>query len=191
MNLKHLPTKTRLVIALLSLISLLLLGSVQPVEELVSVLSDRDPRFHQVVSISDGDTIVVDLFGKSETVRLIGVDTPETHHPSRPVQCFGVAATKFTTELIGDSSVRLELDPTNTNRDRYDRLLRYVYLEDGRLVNAEIIKQGYGFAYLSFPFTKQAEFELYELQAEINSLGLWNDCDIELENGYINTAPAT
>src|SRR5581483_96777 len=105
------------------------------------------PGLYRVTEFVDGDTIKVDMNGSTETVRFIGVDTPETHDPRKAVQCFGMAAASFTKQLIGSSNVRLAADPTNTNRDRYNRLLRYVYLPDGRLVNAEIIKQGYGFAY--------------------------------------------
>jgi Micrococcal nuclease (thermonuclease) homologs len=114
-----------------------------------------NPGLYSVVRFSDGDTITVDMNGKHETVRMIGVDTPETHHPNRPVQCYGPAASAYTKNLIGNQKVRLEADPTNQNRDRYGRLLRYVYLPDGRLVQAEIIKSGHGFAYTSFPFTKK------------------------------------
>ncbi|MDB5164188.1 MAG: hypothetical protein JWS12_806 [Candidatus Saccharibacteria bacterium] len=134
------------------------------------------PGLYQVTEFVDGDTIGVNMNGNGEKVRLIGVDTPETHDPRKPVQCFGLAAASFTKQLIGKSAVRLEADPINTNRDRYNRLLRYVYLPDNRLVNAEIIKQGYGFAYLSFPFTKADEFRQYETNARSANLGLWHNC---------------
>jgi micrococcal nuclease len=127
--------------------------------------------------------------GTTEKVRLIGVDTPETHDPRKSVQCFGQAAADYTKRLIGSSSVRMEADPTNTNRDRYNRLLRYVYLPDGRLVNAEIIKQGYGFAYVNFPFTKLEEFKGYQKEAELAKLGLWGSCEIvNQSNGQERTS---
>ncbi len=131
---------------------------------------------YAVVSVDDGDTIIVNMAGIEEKVRFIGVDTPETHDPRKPVQCFGQAATEFTKNLIGGQTVRLESDPTNTNRDRYNRLLRYVYLPDGRLVNAELIKQGFAFAYTGFPFTKMEEFRTYQVEARENNLGLWEGC---------------
>jgi micrococcal nuclease len=132
--------------------------------------------FYKIAKFDDGDTIVVDMDGHNETVRFIGVDTPETRDPRKAVQCFGYAAAEFTEKLIGSSPVRLESDPINTNRDRYNRLLRYVYLPDGQLVNAELIKQGYGFAYLSFPFTKAEEFRQYETDAREANRGLWAIC---------------
>ena len=134
------------------------------------------PGYYHVKQFIDGDTIEVDMNGTAEKVRFIGVDTPETHDPRKQVQCFGVAAATFTKQQIGNNAVRLEADPTNTNRDRYSRLLRYVYTPDGRLINAEIIKQGYGFAYVSFPFTKLEEFKGYQKQAQSQNLGLWGSC---------------
>jgi len=114
--------------------------------------------------------------GKTEKLRFIGVDTPETHDPRKAVQCFGVKAAAFTKSLIGTSNVRLESDPLSTNRDRYNRLLRYIYLPNGTLVNAEIIKQGYGFAYTGFPFTKSDEFLKDQTTAREQNKGLWNTC---------------
>ena len=78
--------------------------------------------------------------------------------------------------MIYRHPLRLQADPANTNRDRYNRLLRYVYLKDGTLVNAEIIKSGFGFAYTSFPFTKLDEFRQYQTQARQQNLGLWGSC---------------
>lgn len=141
------------------------------------------PGLYRITRFDDGDTIAVDMNGRNETIRFIGVDTPETHDPRKAVQCFGKAAAGFTRQFIGGSNVRLEADPLNTNRDRYNRLLRYVYLPDGRLVNAEIIKQGYGFAYLGFPFSKSEDFAQYQRKARENERGLWSACK-PYENEY-------
>jgi endonuclease YncB( thermonuclease family) len=136
----------------------------------------NQPGLYQVVKVDDGDTISVNMNGAQETIRFVGVDTPETHDPRKKVQCFGHAAAAFTKNLIGDSPVRLESDPQSTNRDRYNRLLRYVYLPDSRLINAEIIKQGYGFAYTSFPFTKSDQFKNLQVEAMQQNRGLWSSC---------------
>lgn len=149
------------------------MGWLQPAGQKVIELQ---PGQYRVTQIIDGDTIEVDMNGVKEKIRLIGVDTPETHDPRKAVQCFGKAATAFTTELIGNQSVRLAADPQSSNRDRYQRLLRYVYLQDGRLVQAEIIKQGYGFAYTSFPFDKSQEFITLQKEAQADSRGLWSNC---------------
>ncbi len=142
---------------------------------------DRAPMslqagFYQVTQFEDGDTLLVDMAGKEEKIRFIGVDTPETKDPRKPVQCFGRAASEFTRNLVDDQPVRLEADPTNTNRDRYGRLLRYVYIPDGQLVNLEIIRQGYGFAYIGFPFEKMAEFKAAQTEARQANRGLWAGC---------------
>lgn len=158
----------------------------QPPEE----VQRQNPGFYSVIRFSDGDTITVDMNGQNETIRMIGVDTPETHHPDLPVQCYGPAASAYTKNLIGKQKVRLEADPTNQNRDRYDRLLRYIYLPDGRLVQAEIIKNGYGFAYTQFPFTKKDEFIKLEEQAKSEYKGLWGNCKVTEENGRKQTNPA-
>ncbi len=138
--------------------------------------ASADQSYYQVHSVIDGDTIEVTVSGKQEKVRLLGVDTPETKDPRKAVQCYGEAASQFTQALIGTNPVRLEPDPTNSDRDKYNRLLRYVYLPDGTLVNAEIIKQGYGFAYLTYPFQKADEFKTYEAQARKDNIGLWSSC---------------
>lgn len=136
-------------------------------------------EFVSVVSVEDGDTITVQQDTKTEKVRLIGVDTPEVKDPRKPVQCYAQNASQFTTSLIGTNKVRLETDPEASDRDRYGRILRYIYLPDGSLVNAEIIKQGYGFAYLNFPFSKQAKFKQYQAEAEAAQQGLWRDCKVD------------
>jgi micrococcal nuclease len=145
---------------------------------------------YRVRSVDDGDTIVIDMNGDTETVRFIGVDTPEIKDPRKPVQCFGRLASEFTKNLIGNNHVRLEADPSTSNRDRYNRLLRYVYLPDNRLVNAEIIKAGYGFAYTSFPFTKKQEFKILEEQAHTQNKGLWGNCQTGTDDkGYRTINP--
>jgi len=147
-----------------------------------------EPGYYPITYVVDGDTITVNMDGREEKVRLIGLDTPETKKPNSPIECFGVAASNYAHKLMDNQSVRLESDPINTNRDRYDRLLRYVYLKDGRLVNSEIIKQGYGFAYLSFPFTKADEFRQYQTEARQASRGLWSgECQIRDESGRYKT----
>jgi micrococcal nuclease len=127
-----------------------------------------------VINVADGDTIEVSLNGQTERVRLIGVDTPETSHPSRPVECFGREASAFTRELLRGQTVLLEDDPTQDNRDRFNRLLRFVWLPDGRLVNYEIIAQGYGFEYtFRTPHRYQAQFKAAERAARQAQIGLW------------------
>ncbi|HSW99082.1 MAG TPA: thermonuclease family protein [Candidatus Saccharimonadales bacterium] len=135
-----------------------------------------DPGLYPIDHFIDGDTIAVKMNGKTESIRMVGVDTPETHKPNTPVQCYGPAAAAFTKSLISSGRVRLAADPDSTNRDRYNRLLRYVYIPDGRMVETELIKGGYGFAYTEFPFTKSAEFTADQNAAKTAGKGLWGNC---------------
>lgn len=152
------------------------------------ISTEAAPGFYMVTKVYDGDTIGVSMDGRQEKVRFIGVDTPETHKPNSPVECYGKQASDFTTKLLSDQQVRLEPDPINQNRDRYQRLLRYVYTKDNQLVNAQLIKEGYGFAYLSFPFTKADEFRQYQTDARNLNKGLWaGSCIIEDKNGRNKT----
>lgn len=123
--------------------------------------------------VVDGDTIIVSIEGKNERVRLIGVDTPETKHPKKRVQYFGKEATAFTKRMVEGKNILLEYD--QQHRDKYNRLLAYVYLGDGTFLNAEIIKQGYGFAYTRFPFKYLDEFREYEKEARESNKGLWQN----------------
>lgn len=147
-------------------------------DDLTNILSAQTAPlgYYRVTEVFDGDTLTVDMNGTTEKVRMIGVDTPETHKPGTPVQCFGPEASAFTKNLLAGKSVRLEADPTNTNRDRYDRLLRYVYLQDGTLLSEKLISEGYGFAYLSFTFQKSEAFAALQTQAQATKKGLWAQC---------------
>ena len=102
-----------------------------------------------VTRVVDGDTRIV---GAREIVRLIGVDTPETKHPKKPVEYFGKEATAFTRKVVRGKRVRPEFDQANAHighKGKYRRTLVYVSLEDGTFLNVEIIRQGYGFAILT------------------------------------------
>jgi len=161
----------------------------QTTEKAQETIEQSTPGLYRVIQFDDGDTIQVDMEGKKETIRFIGVDTPETHDPRKPVQCFGKSAAEFTKNLIGQNRVRLAADLTNSNRDRYQRLLRYVYLPDGTLVNQKIISEGYGFALVGFPFTKMEEFKASEKYARENNKGLWGGCSIDTTSGHNQTNP--
>lgn len=146
------------------------------VQDVTKQASEHQPGLYEIDHFVDGDTIAVKMNGTTESIRMIGVDTPETHKPNTPVQCYGPAAAAYTKTLIGKNSVRLESDPKSTNRDRYNRLLRYVYLPDGRLVQHELVANGYGFAYTQFPFTKSQDFVNAQDQAKAANKGLWGNC---------------
>ncbi|HSE61616.1 MAG TPA: thermonuclease family protein [Candidatus Saccharimonadales bacterium] len=148
------------------------------------------PGYYIVTQSVDGDTFQVDIDGKKESVRLIGVDTPETHKPNTPVQCQGPEAADFTRQTLEGKPVQLVADPTNDNRDRYDRLLRYAYTQDGTLFNRLLIEKGFGFAYTSFPFQKTDEFLAAQTAAQANKVGLWSLCQAYQEkSGRWQTNP--
>lgn len=139
-------------------------------------LEKNQPGLYSINHFVDGDTIAVNMNGKTETVRFIGIDTPETHKPNTPVQCYGPAAAAFTKNIIGTNRVRLVSDPLSTDRDRYDRLLRYVYLPNGTLVNEKLVQNGFAFYYPYFPFTKSQMFEADQQSAKAAGKGLWGNC---------------
>jgi micrococcal nuclease len=142
---------------------------------------------YKVIAYADGDTITVDMNGVHERIRLVGVDTPETKKPDAPAQCYANEAAKFTSDSLTGASVRLEADAKTDNRDRYSRLLRYVYLKDNTLLNKKLIEEGYGFAYVQFPFTKKAEFVTAQETAKIYKKGLWAICTVTDNNGRLRT----
>ena len=126
-----------------------------------------------VQRVIDGDTVVILYEGKPTTVRLIGVDTPETKHPTKPIEAFGKEASAFTRNLLLGESVYLRFDDQRT--DKYERLLAYFYrAPDGLFVNLEIVRQGYGHAYTRFPFKYMQLFQHYERQARDAGKGLWD-----------------
>ncbi len=125
-----------------------------------------------VTRVVDGDTIVVNLHGEDAKVRLIGIDTPEIHHPKRPVQCFGYEAKDFLEKLIDQKEVRLEKDVND--KDVYGRYLRYVWLDDN-FINETLVKEGYAFAKSYPPDIKyQEKFKEAEQYARTNQEGLWS-----------------
>lgn len=180
---------------LLTLITTLLVVYVVPYiqAQLLSPLPPPAPGYYRVTKDADGDTIEVDMSGVTERIRLIGVDTPETHKPNTPVQCYGPEASALTKAALGGKTVRLEADRTGDNRDRYNRLLRYVYTEDGTLWNKHLIEQGAGFAYTQFTFTKKGEFIQAQSAALAAKRGLWTACQPRNIDGrwQTNTAGRT
>jgi micrococcal nuclease len=134
-------------------------------------------EFYKVTKVIDGDTINVDVNGKSETIRLIGIDSPETVDPRKPVQCFGKEASDKAKETLTGKDVSLEIDPTQGERDKYNRLLRFVFLEDGTNFNKFMISEGYAheYTYQSNPYKYQKEFKDAQKSAMENKKGLWAD----------------
>lgn len=144
-----------------------------------SVTSTTKPTpkytYYVVTSVVDGDTIKVNINGTVETLRLIGMDTPETVDPRKPVQCFGKEASNKAKELLVGAKVRLEKDPTQGELDKYGRTLAYIYREDGLFYNKYMIEHGYAHEYTyNTPYKYQAEFKAAQKSAQENLRGLWS-----------------
>ncbi len=142
--------------------------------------SQTGQELFRVVKVIDGDTLTVEINGQNETIRLIGIDTPESVHPTKPVECFGVEASNKAKELLNGKMVALESDASQGDRDKYNRLLRYVYLEDGTNFNKLMIREGFAHEYTyNLPYKYQKEFKEAEDIAKANKVGLWADgvCD--------------
>lgn len=136
----------------------------------------------EVVRVVDGDTIVVTRSGSSdhETVRLVGVDAPETVDRDRPVGCFGPEASGFLSDLLRSGTVvYLEADPVQGDTDRYGRMLRYVYEfaadGPGESVNLALLRGGYAEAYRG-DHQRESEYDEAERQARASDVGLWAAC---------------
>jgi micrococcal nuclease len=129
----------------------------------------------KVIKVTDGDTLHVLLDGVDEKVRLLGINTPETVDPRTPVQCFGKEASNRMKELAGGKMVKLEFDETQSTRDAYNRLLAYVYLDDGEMLNRKMIAEGYAYEYTYMtPYKYQQEFRQLQVLAKGSNRGLWS-----------------
>lgn len=142
----------------------------------VAPVADTKPLFYNVVKVVDGDTVTISLNGANETLRLIGMDTPETVDPRKPVQCFGQEASDKAKGLLTGKRVRLEAESSQGERDKYNRLLRYIFLEDGTNYQDYMIRQGYAHEYTyNLPYKYQTQFKQAEDEARLNKKGLWAD----------------
>ena len=137
----------------------------------------EQPGAAEVVRVVDGDTIVVDIGGLEESVRLLGVDTPESVDPRSPVECFGEEASRHTRALLPPGTdVQLVRDVEA--RDRYSRLLAYVYrADDGAFVNLQLVRDGFA-SVLTFPpnVAHAEDLTAAAAQARTEGLGLWSAC---------------
>jgi micrococcal nuclease len=159
---------------------------------------DDSQVFYAVTKVTDGDTFKVDINGTIETIRLVGIDTPETVDPRKTVQCFGIEASNRAKELLIGKKVRLESDQASGDRGIYGRLLRYAWLEDGTFFNKKMILDGYASEYTyKVPYKYQTEFKQAETEARNAKRGLWADdacvdtSEPILENNQTTNTPAT
>lgn len=132
-----------------------------------------------VIKAVDGDTLSVSISGEKETVRIIGIDTPETVDPRKPIQCFGVAASNRAKELLTGKTVGLEKDSSQGETDKYGRLLRYVWLTEEnppRDYGVTTLEGGYAHEYTyDLPYKYQSQYKKAQNEAMVNKRGLWAD----------------
>lgn len=155
------------------------LSEVQNTENAANPAEKVQSNLYKVTRVVDGDTIDVSISRKVERIRMIGINTPETVDPRKTVECFGVEASNQSKSLLGGKSVTLEADSSQGERDKYGRLLRYVFLEDGTNFGLKMIKDGYAYEYTySSSYKYQAEYKNAQKEAEKNKAGLWgNKCN--------------
>lgn len=143
--------------------------------------------YYKVTRVVDGDTLLININGVDEKVRLIGINTPETVDPRKTVECFGKEASKRMNELANGQNVLLESDDTQGTRDTYGRLLDYVYLEDGQMLNRKMIAEGYAYEYTYMtPYKYQKEFRDIQTLARTSARGLWSPETCNGKNNYEN-----
>lgn len=155
-----------------------------------------------VVRVIDGDTIHLMMDGKKYKLRMIGVDTPETVHPNKPVQFYGKEASDYSKRQLKNKTVYLQKDVSDT--DKYGRLLRYVWLErpssdnpskeeiSKYMYNAQLVINGYAYAYSFQPDTRYSDlFASFQHQAQEKSVGLWNEASLRTFNESHKDNPET
>lgn len=130
---------------------------------------------YRVTRVVDGDTVHVAYKGRDTTVRLIGIDTPETVDPRKPVECFGRQASAHAHALLDGHKVYVAGDPTQSTRDKYGRLLAYLWLPGGKFVNYNMVRQGYAHEYTyDLPYRYQSKFRTAQAWARTHDKGLWS-----------------
>jgi len=147
-----------------------------------NVLSVRDapkqnvPSVYKVVKVVDGDTFSVSFNNSTLKVRVLGINTPETVDPRRKVECFGKEASDKAKGLLTSQTVRLESDPSQGDKDKYGRLLRYVFLPNNIDYGLEMIKSGFAYEYTyDTPYKYQKDYKSAQIEAERLRVGLWSE----------------
>ncbi len=144
------------------------------VEATKSGTPEEGVALYKVIKVIDGDTVQVMVGDKKETVRMIGIDAPEITTTQKSTECFSERSKEKVEKLLTNKVVSLEADSTQSNRDQYNRLLRYIFLEDGTNLNKLLIEQGFARQYTyrsSYKYKK--EFVKAEQEAKLNKRGLW------------------
>lgn len=135
-----------------------------------------EPGVARVIKVVDGDTLEVELDTGRERVRLLGIDTPETVHPTKPVECFGPEASSRMKELAPPGT-ELKLERDAELRDRFGRLLAYAYLPDGTFINRSMVADGFATTLFIDPNrAHRQDLSAAEADARSQGRGLWSAC---------------
>ncbi|MFT7507810.1 MAG: micrococcal nuclease [Acidimicrobiales bacterium] len=148
----------------------------QEVVENIEEISDTvDVQTYVVMQAVDGDTLRVDIDGVSESIRVLGINTPETEFSNKGAECFGSEASAYAKTLLENTSVQLTYDDTQDTRDKYNRILAYVTLPDSRDFGETMIADGYAYEYTfkGIGYKKQQVYKDAQSQAEENEVGIW------------------
>jgi micrococcal nuclease len=138
-----------------------------------SAVKDQTP--YRVTYVIDGDTIKIDKDGHEETLRLLGINTPEVESPYRTPECWGQEASTETKAKLLGQSIHIESDPSQSLRDKYNRLLVYVFLANGTNFNQQLIEEGFAREYTyAGAYTYRKDFKAAEAKARAESRGLWS-----------------
>ena len=175
--------KNILVVSLLLCLALFLAGCGE--EKNISENSSQSTQnqqgqkeFISVLQVVDGDTFSVWMNDQVEIVRVIGIDSPETGEKYRRKECFGRESTRKAIEILEGKKVSLEVDPTQADRDQYDRLLRHVFLENGVNYGLNMIEEGFAeeMTFEGTEYKYQNEFMVAQEKAKQEKRGLWGVC---------------
>jgi micrococcal nuclease len=140
---------------------------------LLSLSLATTPQTARVLTVHDGDTITVRIDGRTEKVRLVGIDSPELDDVRPEYHDAAYAARDYARSRLGGEPVTLETEAQQPDRDQYGRLLRYVILDDGTNVNEDFVRKGYAHVYDKFQFTLKPRFKAAEAEAKRQKLGVW------------------
>jgi micrococcal nuclease len=129
-----------------------------------------------VTNVLDGDTFEIKIGKSIWKVRMLGIDTPETLDPRKGVECFGHEASDKTKEILSNKQIGLDLDSSQEEIDKFNRLLAYVYL-DHQFINKYLLENGFAREYTyNKAYKFQKDFKKAEKEAKNNKIGLWKSC---------------
>ncbi len=165
--------------------------TVKEPEQKGSSAPQQETTVYEVVRVIDGDTIEIKSADGIRKVRMIGIDTPEKNHPSKPVECFAKEATNHLTQLISGKSVSVEADSSQDTKDKYDRYLYYIFL-NGQNINNQMISDGYAYEYTyNTPYKYQNDFKKSQITASDGNKGLWSPSTCNGERATPSSSPTT